>query len=121
MFINDFLGFYLNQKVYPDFWYAFEFVFTLSHGQNAVDYVFNINRHAFADNLKDTNLTSLRSVFDKIIHHGSIRSFVIDNVLLLSCNSACIRYKNDLAQRRKESANSEISRNKNSWARSCES
>ena len=107
MHIDDFLGFYVNQKVYPDFWYVFKFVFTLSHGQSAAEHGFNINRHTLVDNLKDTNLTSLRLVFDEIIHHGSIRSFVIYNFLLLSCNSAGTRYKNDLAQRRKESANIE--------------
>ena len=49
----------------------------------------------------------MRSVYDEIVHRGSIRSFPIDNSLLLSCNSAGIRYKNNLEQRRKESVNSE--------------
>ena len=51
-------------------------------GQSAVKPGFNIT-----DNLEDVTLTSLRSV--------------------LSCNSAGNRYKNDLEQRRKESANTE--------------
>ena len=46
-------------------------------------------------------------MYDESIHHGSIRSFLIDNSLLLSCNSAGNRYKNDLEQRRKESVNNE--------------
>ena len=102
MRIDEFLGFDVNQKVYPDFWYVCKFVFTLNHGQSAVESGFNI-----IDNLKESTLTLLRSVYDEIIHHGSIRSFPIDNSLLLSCNSAANRYKNDLEQRRKESVNSE--------------
>ena len=46
-------------------------------------------------------------MYDEIIHHGSIRSFPIHNSLLLSCNSAGTRYKNDLEQRRKKSVNNE--------------
>ena len=102
MRIDEFLGFDVNQKVYPDFWYVCKFVFTLNHGQSADERGFNI-----IDNLKNATLTLLRSVYDEIIHHGSIRSFPIDNSLLLSCNSAANRYKNDLEQRRKESVNSE--------------
>ena len=79
-------------------------MFTLSHGQSAVERGFNINKHTLLNNLKDATLTSLRSVYDEIISHGSIRSFPIDNSLLLSCNSAGTRYENDLEQR-KESVN----------------
>ena len=80
-------------------------MFTLSHGQSAVEHGFNI-KHTLVNNLKDATFTSLRSVYDEIISHGSIRSFPIDNSLLLSCNSAGTRYENDLEQR-KESVNSE--------------
>ena len=53
MRIDEFLGFYVNQKVYPDFWYVYKLVFTLSHGQSAVERGFNINKHTLVDNLKD--------------------------------------------------------------------
>ena len=45
MHIGEFLGFCMNQKVYPDFWCVYKFVFTLSHGQSAVERGFNINKH----------------------------------------------------------------------------
>ena len=68
------LGFYVNpEKVYPDFWYVCKFVFTLSHGQSAVERGFNINKQILVDNLGAVSLTSLRTVYDKILHHGSIR------------------------------------------------
>ena len=74
--------FYVNQNVYPDFWYVCKFVLTLSHGQNAVECGVSINKHTLVDNLKGATLTSLCSVHDEIIHHGNIRSFPIDNFYL---------------------------------------
>ena len=74
MRIDEFFGFDVNQKVHPDFWYVCKFVFTLNHGQSAVDRGFNI-----IENLKDPTLTSLRAMHDKIIDHCSIRSFTIGN------------------------------------------
>ena len=43
--------FYVNQNVYPDFWYVCKFVLTLSHGQNAVECGVSINKHTLVDNL----------------------------------------------------------------------
>ena len=79
----------------------------MSHKQSAVKRGFNINKHTLVDNLEDATLTSLRSVYGEIIHHGSIISLPINKSLLLSCNSAGTRYKNDLEQRREESVNNE--------------
>ena len=108
--VDEFLGFYVNRKVYPDFWYVCKFIFTLSHGQSAVERGFNVNIQTLADNLQDATLISLRTVYDEILHHGgSVRSFPIDNSLLLSCNSAGTRYKNDLEQKKKESGDKDNS------------
>ena len=75
MCINKFLGVYVNEKIYPDFWYVCKFVFTLSHGQSAVECGFNINKHTLIGNLQDATLSSLRTVYDEIIHHGSIKNY----------------------------------------------
>ena len=48
----------------------------------------------------------MRTVYDAILHHGSIRSFPINNSLLLSCQLAGTKYKNDL-KRKKRFRNSE--------------
>ena len=78
--VDEFLGFYANQKVYPDFWCVCKFVFALSHGQSAVECVFNINKQTLVGNLQEVSLTTLRrTVYDEILHHGSIRSFPINN------------------------------------------
>ena len=56
--------------MYPDFWYVCKFVFTLIHGQNAVESGFIINKHALFDNFNDTDHTSLRLVYNEVINHG---------------------------------------------------
>ena len=107
--VDEFLGFYVNLKVYPDFWYVCKFVFTLCHGQSAVERGFNVNKQTLVDNIKDVSLTSLRTVYDEILQHESIRSFPINNSLLLSCQAAGTKYRNDLQRKREESQDSEKS------------
>lgn len=58
-------------------------MFTWCHGKSADEGGFNINKHTLVDNLEDATLTLLRLVYDEIIHHGSIRSFPVDNYLKL--------------------------------------
>ena len=53
----------------------------------------------------------MRSVYDEILYHGGIRSFPIDNSLLLSCQTAGTKYKNEL-QRKKEESNKSNNDNK---------
>ena len=84
-------------------------MFTLSHGQSVVECGFNINKQILVDNLQDVSLTSLRTVHDEILCHGSIRSFPINSSLLLSCQSAGTKYKNDLEQKKRESEDSKKS------------
>ena len=121
MCIDDFLGFYVNQKVYPDFWYVFEFAFTLSHGQSAVDYVFNINRHNLLIILKiPTSLHCVQYLIELFI------MVVLDHsrLIIFCCYLATLLLLDTRMTWRKEGRNLQtvkISRNKNSWARSCES
>ena len=61
------------------------------------------------DNLQEVSLTSLRTVYDEVLHHGSIRSFPINNSLLLSCQSTGTKYKNDLERKKRESEDREKS------------
>ena len=106
--VDEFLEFYVNQKVYPDFWYVCKFVFTLNHGQRLFERGFNINKQT-ADNPQEVSLTSLRTVYDEIFHHGSIRSFPISNSLLFSCQSAGTKYKNDLERKKRKYEDNEKS------------
>ena len=99
--VDEFLGFYVNQKVYPDFWYVCKFVFTLRHGQSAVERGLNIKKQTLVANLQEVSLTSLCTVYDEILHHGSTRSFPINNSLPLSCQSAGTKYNNDLERKKK--------------------
>ena len=98
--LDEFLGFYVNKVIYKDFWYICLFIFTLSHGQSAVERGFNINNEAMFDNLEESSLTSIRSVYDEILQYGSLKSFPINNSLLISCKSACSKYKQVLQEKR---------------------
>ena len=96
----SFWAFMFTSKVYTEFWLVCKFIFTLSHGQSAVERGFNINNETMVDNLKKMSLASLRSVYDEIVQHGSIRSFPIDNSLLISCIAAASKYFKDLDEKR---------------------
>ena len=100
--VDEFLGFYVTSNVYTEFWLVCKFIFTLSHGQSAVERGFNINNETMVDNLKEMSLTSLRSVYDEIVQHGSIRSFPIDTSLLISCKAAASKYFKDLEVKRND-------------------
>ena len=98
--VDEFLGFYVTSKVYTEFWLVCKFIFTLSHGQSAVERGININNETMVDNLKEMSLTFLRSVYDEIVYHGSTRPFPIDNSLLISCKAAASKYFKDLDEKR---------------------
>ena len=106
--VDEFLRFYVNPRVHSHLWLVCKFVFTLCHGQSSVERGFNINKQTLVDNLEEVSLTSLRTVYDEILQHGSIRSFPITNSLLLSCKTASSKYKNELQQKREQSKVSEI-------------
>ena len=89
--VDDFLRFYVTPK-YSDFSHVCKFIFTLSHGQSAVECGFNINNNnnnnkkkKKVHNLQEMSLMPLRSVYDEIGQHGSIRSFSMENSLLSAC------------------------------------
>ena len=52
---------------------------------------FQYNKKSLADNLQETPLTSLRSVYDEIAQHGSVRSFPIGS-LLITCQSTGTKF-----------------------------
>ena len=56
------------------------------------------------ENLEELGLTSLRMVSDEIMYHGgNIKDFSIPSSLLLACQSAHMKYKNDLDRKKAES------------------
>ena len=85
--VDDFRRFYVTTK-YSDFSHVCKFIFTLSHGQSAEECGFNINNNnkkKMVHNLQEMSLMPLRSVYDEIGKHGSIRSFSMENSLLSAC------------------------------------
>ena len=102
--LDEFLAFYLDSnKSFNDFWFVCKFIFTLCHGQSSVERGFNVNKQTIAENLEDLGLTSLRMIYDEIMHlGGSIKDFPIPPSLLLACQSAHMKYKADLERKKKE-------------------
>ena len=110
--LDDFLAFYVcSSNLYNDFWYVCKFIFTLCHGQSSVERGFNVNKQTLVENLEELGLTSLRMVYDEILcHGGSINDFPVSTSLLLSCQSAHMKYKNDQDCKRAESEKTEVTK-----------
>ena len=108
--VDDFLGFYVcSSRLYNDFWYVCKFVFSLSHGQSSVERGFNVNKQTMVENLEELGLTSLRMVYDEIMYHGGkIKDFPIPSSLLFACQSAHMKYKNDMKRKKAESEKTEV-------------
>ena len=80
------------------------FVFSLCHGQSSVEHGFNVNKQTMVENPEELGFTLLRMVYDEIMYHGrNIKDFPIPSSLLLACQSAHMKYKNDLECKKAES------------------
>ena len=76
-----FMQFMLN-KEYEAMWKAFKIVFTMFHGQAAIERGFNVNKMTSVVNQLDVTLTSLRMVDDHLkAHHVSAATFPITTEL----------------------------------------
>ena len=108
--LDDFLAFFVcSSSLYNDFWHACKFVFSLCLGQSSVEHRFSINKQSMVENLEELGLTSLRMAYDEIMYHGeNVKDFPIPSSPLLACQSAHMKYKNDLDCKKAESEKTEI-------------
>ena len=61
------------------------------------------------ENLEELDLLLLRMVYDEIMYYGGyIKDFLIPSSLLLACQSAHMKYKNDLDSKKAKSEKTEI-------------
>ena len=69
-------------------------MFTLSHGQAAVERGFSVNREIIVENLQQKSLISQRLVYDYITvkHASGLYEYAIPNALLLECKSSHAKY-----------------------------
>jgi hypothetical protein len=102
--LDTFLHQYISGKDYGNFWKVCQIVFTLSHGQSAVERGFNINDDTLETNLKELSLRSLRLVYDQIKINGSISQYDIPKELYLSCSLASAKYKKALAENKENAS-----------------
>lgn len=65
--VDEFLGVYLHKvPKFADLWKICSIVFTLSHGQAAIERGFSVNKEVLDDNMKTLSLVSQRMVYDHI-------------------------------------------------------
>ena len=84
-------------------WDVFKRVFTLSHGQAAVERGFSVNKELLVENLQQLSLVSQRIVSDYLTDFGkSIIKVPLTNALLKSCQLAHSRYTTALEMNKNE-------------------
>ena len=68
---------YMKNANYAKLWEVFQIIFTLSHGQAALERGFLINNGLMVENMKEESLTSSRFVYDTVknsaVHFSQIR------------------------------------------------
>lgn len=70
-----------------------KFVFTLSHDQNQIERVYNVNKDMFCVNMERILLKTGKMVYDHIISlEAPVISFVIKKELTQSCKDSLSKY-----------------------------
>ena len=79
---------------YRTFSFLLKIVFTLSHGQTAVEQWFSINQQVINQNMKSETIIARRLIKDHMIVHGlPPQSICIDSPSIKSIKSVGVKYK----------------------------
>ena len=96
---------------FPELAYVMKLIFTLSHGQAAVERGFIVNRYLLANNVKEKSIVSQRIIYDYMkANDFSAESIPITNMLLLSVKTSRQQQNVDLDERKKKKEESVNSR-----------
>ena len=102
---------YMKNANYAKLWEVFQFIFTLSHGQAALERGFLINNGLMVENMKKESLTASRFVCNTVknsaVHFSEIR---LTLRLKRNLRAARMRYQLHLKNKRKLSAESQKAR-----------
>ena len=102
---------YIKNANYAKLWEVFQIIFTLSHGQAALEKGFLMNNGLRVENMKEESLTASRFVYDTVknsaVHFSEIR---LSPRLKRNVRAARIRYQLHLEDQRKLTAESEKAR-----------
>ena len=102
---------YIKNANYAKLWEVFQIIFTLSHGQAALEKSFLMNNGLMVENIKEESLTASRFVYDTVknsaVHFSEIR---LSPRLKRNVRAARIRYQLHLEDQRKLTAESEKAR-----------
>ena len=93
--LDQFLSTHLNRNdKFKELWKVCIFVFTMSHGQSAVERGFNINKHLLVENLNETSMKGQRLIYDYFTSlNVKLHEYIIPKELLFSCKQAHARYE----------------------------
>lgn len=106
-FFADFMG---TSKSFTNLWDVFKMIFTLSHGQSAIERGFSVNKQLLVENLKERSLIALRRIEDHMTSCGeSPHEMQITRDMLQHVKQANRRYKEELLNQRKEKENDQKS------------
>jgi hypothetical protein len=110
--LDQFLGLLVHRnKKYAAFWVICKIVFTLSHGQSAVESGFSINKELLVENLGQKSLISQRIVYDHMTSLSiKVHEFTINSDLLKSCRMAHQRYTSELESKKDKTTKNEKER-----------
>ena len=77
-------------------------LFTLSHGQAAVERGFSVNKEVLNPNFQEMSLRAIRLTYSSLsTEKTKLAEFHIGEELLFSCNHASNRYKIHMIERKK--------------------
>ena len=112
--LDDFLcPFLADEKKYENLCYVCKIVMILSHGQSSIERGFSINKEILDNNLLEKSLISQCSIYDNFTsEHSVLHECVTPQALIKSCNLANGRYKLALEDSKKETVETEESRNR---------
>ena len=94
---------------YRKCWTVFKIVFTLSHGQAAVEKGFSVNEELLFENLQQTSLISYSLICDYYDFSKPISAIPLTNEMLKSCRLAYLRYIAALEKKRNGTVSQEKS------------
>ncbi|MGH0120660.1 UNVERIFIED_CONTAM: hypothetical protein FKN15_068235 [Acipenser sinensis] len=99
--VDEFLGRFVSGRAeYENLWDLLKCLFTLSHGQAAVERGYSVNKDILVENLKERTLISLRLVQDPLA--GCPMEDAISKTLVQNAKAARMRYVQYLENEKKK-------------------
>ncbi|KFM82820.1 hypothetical protein X975_20301, partial [Stegodyphus mimosarum] len=90
----------INNSDFKELWNVVKLVLILSHGNATVESGFSVNNDMLVENLQETSLTAMRTVYDAIKVNGGVMNINITPDMLRYARSAGGAYHQALENKR---------------------